>query len=127
MYAVSCGLRRRQAFGLGASSRLIAKPFLCADPRCGASEASVRSGSFLALDCKAFFMRGSKALRFGIRLFSAGTLASAMALLLSASSGSQRPSRLSPSLQRGTAGAAPALLRKKQQAAKPGPYGYLPA
>ena len=110
----------RQAFGLGASSRLIAKPFLCADPRRFASgsawfvlvrvasavalllsasygsqrphalspshrrrpagavtgcalEASFRSGNHLALDCKAFFMRGSKALRFGIRLVCACT------------------------------------------------------
>src|SRR5690606_7208104 len=108
-------LRRGQAFGPGASLRLIAKPFLCADPRrfasgsaCScqhgisamalllsasygsqrpssvppslrrgpagvvtvlAAKASFRSGSFLALDCKAFSMRGSKALRFGIRLF----------------------------------------------------------
>src|SRR5690606_24080 len=38
-------------------------------------------------------MRGSKALRFKIRLFSADTVASAVALLLSASYGSQRPSR----------------------------------
>jgi hypothetical protein len=69
-------------------------------------------------------MRGSKALRFGIRLFSADTVVSAVALLLSASSGSQRPQALPPSFQRGSAEAALALLRKKQQAARPGPYGY---
>jgi len=39
----------------------------------------------LRLIAKPFFMRGSKALRFGIRLFSAGTIACALALLLSAS------------------------------------------
>jgi len=50
-----------------------------------------------------------------------------MALLLSASSGSQRPSRFASFAPIGLAGAVTALLWKKQQAAKPGPYGYLPA
>src|SRR5690606_39782273 len=65
---------------------------------CG-SEASFRSGSFLALDCKAFSMHGSKALRFGIRLFSAST---AFLLWLCCSALRTAPNdlhALSPSLQ----------------------------
>jgi len=49
---------------------------------------------------------------------------SAIALLLSASSDSQRTSRCASFAQRRPAGAATALLRKKQQAAGLGPYGY---
>jgi len=70
-------------------------------------------------------MHGSKALRFGIRLFSASTVVSAVALLLSASSGSQRPSRLPPSLQRGLAGAATAFAAEEATGSQAGPLRML--
>jgi|GEM_PF-4519322 hypothetical protein len=90
---------RRQAFGLGASLRLIAKPFLCADPR------RFASGSACFLPVRRFCC-GFAAQRF-VRLPTPSCLAS--------SSNKAQPERRRP------------LLRKKQQAAKPGPYGYLPA
>ena len=70
-------------------------------------------------------MRGSKALCFGIRLVFARTGGFCFCFGFCCSALRTTPDDLKLSLLRskeGSAGAARASLRKKQQAAKPGPY-----